>query len=353
MRSKPNPRGRGERGMVLVAALMVLAMLSILAVAGVSTSTLEVKIAGHDRDAKQAFYLAEAGLIRAQYEVLKGWGKGTGGAGTFAFAAPLPALPASLAWAANKWTNFQLQDERGVDCTVATNTVAGGVTCAGAAAVASGSAHFYYRSSTTTVAGDAVGSVVTVTPSPGWVPDEWDGCWVEIGGTTYDVTDNTADTLTLSPAPAAGPVIASLTRGRPELKQLCRPNITWTNTNFDGGVWYLVSDAAPTQFHKIASATGGPRFALTIATTPAAGNFSLVTNPWLIANRGPGKNPFADPLVAPSNIPYVTPLIDVTESVATPEAFALTARSATQTITMNARILPGGAVSFSNWRQGP
>lgn len=75
----PPPRRPGDAGMVLVAALLMMAMLAILAVAGVGTSTLEVKIAAHDRDAKQAFYLAEAGLERAKLEAVQGWGRGTGG----------------------------------------------------------------------------------------------------------------------------------------------------------------------------------------------------------------------------------------------------------------------------------
>ena len=56
-------RLNNEDGSVLVIALLMLAFLSILGVSATTTSTIEVQIAGNDRNFKQNFYKAEAGAI--------------------------------------------------------------------------------------------------------------------------------------------------------------------------------------------------------------------------------------------------------------------------------------------------
>ena len=59
-----NRLGR-EDGSVLVITLMMLAFLSLLGVSATTTSTIEVQIAGNDRNFKRNFYKAEAGAMEA------------------------------------------------------------------------------------------------------------------------------------------------------------------------------------------------------------------------------------------------------------------------------------------------
>lgn len=54
-----------ERGVVLVTALMVMALLTVIGMAALSTSDTELQISGNQRVASRAFYLAEAGIQRA------------------------------------------------------------------------------------------------------------------------------------------------------------------------------------------------------------------------------------------------------------------------------------------------
>lgn len=58
-------RLKNEEGSILVIALLMLAFLSILGVSSTTTSTIEVQIAGNDRNFKQNFYKAEAAAMEA------------------------------------------------------------------------------------------------------------------------------------------------------------------------------------------------------------------------------------------------------------------------------------------------
>ena len=51
-----------EDGFVLVVALMVMAILSLVGIAGLNTSMFEVQIAGNDWNAKRTFYKADGGI---------------------------------------------------------------------------------------------------------------------------------------------------------------------------------------------------------------------------------------------------------------------------------------------------
>ena len=53
---------KNEDGAVLVAGLMILAVLTLLGIAAISTSTIEVQIAGNDKFSKVAFYAAEGAV---------------------------------------------------------------------------------------------------------------------------------------------------------------------------------------------------------------------------------------------------------------------------------------------------
>ena len=54
-----------EKGAVLVIALMLLAVLTVLGVAALNTTTTEIRISGNEKVYKQAFYTAEAGIAYA------------------------------------------------------------------------------------------------------------------------------------------------------------------------------------------------------------------------------------------------------------------------------------------------
>jgi Tfp pilus assembly protein PilX len=51
-----------ERGAALITGLLLLLVLTILGLAGMMTTIMELKIAANDRSAKQVFYIAEAGV---------------------------------------------------------------------------------------------------------------------------------------------------------------------------------------------------------------------------------------------------------------------------------------------------
>lgn len=53
---------RNEGGYVLVVALLVMAILSLLGIAGMNTSIFEKQIAGNDWNSKRTFYKADAGV---------------------------------------------------------------------------------------------------------------------------------------------------------------------------------------------------------------------------------------------------------------------------------------------------
>lgn len=53
---------QNEDGYVLVVALLVMAILSLLGIAGMNTSTFEMQVAGNDWNAKRTFYKADGGV---------------------------------------------------------------------------------------------------------------------------------------------------------------------------------------------------------------------------------------------------------------------------------------------------
>jgi Tfp pilus assembly protein PilX len=56
---------RGERGSVLVIALIMIVLLTIIGISASKTSEIEVMIAGNERVAKENFYVAEGSVRRA------------------------------------------------------------------------------------------------------------------------------------------------------------------------------------------------------------------------------------------------------------------------------------------------
>ncbi len=61
MRKKSNLVLRNESGVALVAALLMIVILSLIGLASSSTSTFEIRLSGNKRGATDAFYTAEAG----------------------------------------------------------------------------------------------------------------------------------------------------------------------------------------------------------------------------------------------------------------------------------------------------
>jgi hypothetical protein len=364
--------------MVLVAALLVMAMLSLLGIAGLATSTLEVKIAGHDRDAKQAFYLAEAGLLRAQYEIVRGSGQGTGGGpagGPYTFA--WDAEPSVVGgWAADKWVNFVLVDGRGVECTILAHASGGSfdiTQCLGPLQPAAGRASLYYRNngvalSAAGVAGPNSMSVAGAT----WALDVWGGFRLrDSGGALYEITGNTADTLDVTGNPANGSFQILRAVGgagefvfyaNPDSGEPAGPNPEWPDKDFGFEGWYLrdSEDALyPITGHDYdTNAAGIAYLKLEVAGTPASGAFQVVANPWLAANGGATLSFAASSggaFEAPSGLDYGS--AEVTVVVTAPGRYRITSRStgtavgSIKAIALDASLGAGGAVELRNWRQ--
>lgn len=360
--------------MVLVAALLVMAMLSLLGIAGLATSTLEVKIAGHDRDAKQAFYLAEAGLLRAQYEIVRGAGQGVGGGpagGPYTFA--WDAEPSVVGgWAADKWVNFALVDGRGVECTILAHASGGSfdvTQCLGPLQPAAGRASLYYRNNA--VAFSAVGAAgagaMTVSGA-GWGPDIWGGYVLrDSAGALFGITGNTADTLDLAGTPANGnfQILRALGgansftfRANPLTGEPPGPNAEWPDEDFKFIGWYL-RDSADTLFQIEDTRYVGDAMELEVIGTPATGSFEIVANPWLAANRGLSQafdagGAGAD-FEAPSGLDYGAAQVAVVPTA--PGRYRITSTStgtavgSVKAIALDASLGAGGAVELRNWRQ--
>lgn len=112
---------RTKGGFALAAAMMVLALLSVLGIAAVQSTTLEVQISAHDRDARAALYVAEAALEEARYYAARGWGKIEPGlTGQVRVATPT-AGPADL-WDGNRYAGFTLVDAAGAAFSVQAHT---------------------------------------------------------------------------------------------------------------------------------------------------------------------------------------------------------------------------------------
>jgi len=61
---------KDEKGIALVVALLFLTLLSLLGIAGIITSSTDTKIAGNTLSSTKALYIAEAGLTRAEAELI-------------------------------------------------------------------------------------------------------------------------------------------------------------------------------------------------------------------------------------------------------------------------------------------
>ena len=63
---------KNEKGAVLVTGLLLLLLLTILGMAAMATTVMELKIARNDRSAKKVFYVAEAGTEDARSRLQTG-----------------------------------------------------------------------------------------------------------------------------------------------------------------------------------------------------------------------------------------------------------------------------------------
>lgn len=107
-----------QNGFALAAAMMVLALLSVLGAAALQSTTLEVKISAHDRDAREALYVAEATMEEARYYAARGWGKiADAGVNRVQVSTAVPHPP-GFSWDGNRYAGFSLVDETGQRFTV-------------------------------------------------------------------------------------------------------------------------------------------------------------------------------------------------------------------------------------------
>ncbi|MBI5016681.1 MAG: pilus assembly PilX N-terminal domain-containing protein [Deltaproteobacteria bacterium] len=109
-----------RRGFALAAALMVLALLSVLGAAAIQSMSIETRISAHDRDARVALYVAETALSEARYYASRGWGK-IRPAGTATVEVETP-LPPGLAWNTDRYRGFTLVDRGGAPFAILSHT---------------------------------------------------------------------------------------------------------------------------------------------------------------------------------------------------------------------------------------
>lgn len=232
---------RNERGFALAAAIMVLALLSVLGAAAIQSTTLEVKISARDRDARAALYVAEATLEEARYYAARGWGKivPTGIPGEVVVETVTPT-PAGFTWGGNRYRGFTLVDQEGDTFTIAGHdgdpppdveiTVSGGTPVAG---------RFFIlrRNFTGTVTGSQL-DVVDAEWASVTTSDDWNG-WLlwNADGDSYMVSDSgsnlATDTVWLrfSTDPGPGPFTLTL---NPWLAALAAGNVSLPE-DFDSG----------------------------------------------------------------------------------------------------------------------
>ncbi|HSH68562.1 MAG TPA: pilus assembly PilX N-terminal domain-containing protein [Deferrisomatales bacterium] len=384
--------------MAMVAAMMVLALLAVLSVAGIATSTLEVRIAANDRDAKQAFYLCEAGLEDAKYKIVRGWGVGTGAgtAPTYTFTFDAGTMPdtvktgGSIGWSAGRWANFTLADQRGLEYRIQTNAAGYSLTTQApvpADPPESDYARIFYRTGGPLVSDQANGTPgadqVVFTPAP-WTdpnPNLWTGFWIrdnannlfEIGDGLYDGGANTY-TLNLvvgSGTPAVGPFDILLARSGVDGANTFTvysnpldpgsnpggPNAVWRSSvpalTFDND-WFLL-DAAGTPFEITGTSyeNNPDRMVLTLAGAPADADDSIqiVTNPYLV-DTATATVDFGS--AAGLQVAYGT--VSITVTTPAPAQFLVSAVSAsfttgnTKELRLDASLTDGSQTQIGNWR---
>jgi len=226
-------------GFALAAAMMVLALLSVLAIAATQSTTLEVQISAHDRDARVALYVAEAALEEARYYSARGWGKiGAWAAGQVRVTTPT-AGPGDF-WDDHRYAGFTLVDATGASDTIQDHL-------------------------------DGPNSVVTLvagTPTPGrfvvfrTIPDKSDPL------VTWD----------------------------PGTNELQVQDATWF-AGTASGRWngWVLWDAAGDAFHVQSSGTTAtpPTVWLVLPAEPGTGPYRLALNPW-VAALAAGQTPPGD-----------------------------------------------------------
>jgi len=380
----------GESGMVMVAAMMVLALLSLLAVSGIGTATLEVQIAAQDRNAKQAFYLAESGMEVAKFEILRGWGKGVGSGAAPNFQVDLDAndMPdetqasssANSAWSDGKWEKFSLQDSTGRKYEITSNTLSGSVytiTCTpigGHTEIpADGSYRIFYQKEEVDLlefSGTGImlsSSQYQFSPPTTWTDHIWDGYALkDSGGSYFPIQHNLANVITIDTSSgtptgndfeiirAVGSVNKFTIYDDPAF--ISAPNLNWTTSyNFSSGdgTWYL-KDSNDAIF-PITGQTYDPvddTFELTVVGEPESGGFQIVTNPWSAYLNAQTTKTISFTFATPSGIGYGSSEVTIAEP--SPGELEITASSTgtnIKSIRMDGSISTSGKVLLTNWRQ--
>lgn len=100
-----------QHGFALVAALMLLALLSVLSATALQSASVETQLSAGDRDSRLALYLAQASLREARYYAARGWGK-MAAWGVNQVVVNTPPAP-GLAWDTDLYRDFTLIDGTG------------------------------------------------------------------------------------------------------------------------------------------------------------------------------------------------------------------------------------------------
>lgn len=379
-----------ESGMVLVAAMLIMALLSILALAGVGTSTLEVKIAAQDRNSKQTFYLCEAAMEMAKFEINRGWGKPSvaGTSPNFTLTIQADDMPAaaltgsgkSTACEDDKWENFTLEDNIGSHYTIENNTCGG--TSYAFEITANGhieepeekAVRIFYRNEDSVVAysgiGITAGNTMEASGAPGWTDNIWAGYrLLDSLGVYFDISTNVGDVLALSGTPddsgafsiirAVGEANQFTIFKNPSTGETGAPNDSWKSSNAFDEAWYL-KDSNDDLFQITNYSYNFSDDSLTLSvsgatSTPANGAFEIATNPWSLTSTAP----IVTLDQAPSGVDYGTVSIEIApkqngdpeEITITATALSPSSQGNTKQIQMDGRISASGRMLLSNWRQ--
>ncbi len=225
-----------RNGFALAAAMMVLALLSVLGAAAIQSTTLEVKISAHDRDARTALYVAQAALEEARYYAARSWGKVSAPTlvtpGTATVSVTTPLAP-GLAWGSGLYAGFTLVDRLGTRYPVLDN---------------GGTASPSLLLDTAGRPDPAAGPFVLVREIPP-ANTTWDGARLVVADTPW-ATVSSVDTW-------AG----------------------WTLWNGDG-------DAFPVSASAVDLVATPAEVELSVPADPSPGPYTLTINPWVAALAG-------------------------------------------------------------------
>ncbi|MBI5443264.1 MAG: hypothetical protein HY900_18875 [Deltaproteobacteria bacterium] len=207
-----------RRGFALAAAMMVLAVISVMGTAGIESATLEIQLSARDRDARQALCVAQAALEEARSYASRGWGKIVPSGINQVRVASLS--PPGLPWSDNRYAGFTLVDQSGSSFTVVSHTdspsptihVSGGTPAEGRFLLLRSGFLGTWQGGSLAVVDDGWALASSVDTWAGWLL--WNGAgraWRVTGSRTrFEVGKPGQVLLGLSSDPGPGPYVLSL-----------------------------------------------------------------------------------------------------------------------------------------------